>query len=107
MKTPSFIDVVLAIQVFPKFAPSTQTSSSSTTQNSPRPFRNNFYNYCKKYGHVIFECRRLQSKQSSSQNTILHLIRTFVAATTEETLKSTSPKFSMKDIQALLQQLQS
>ena len=44
---------------------------------------------------------RLQSKQSFSQKTSSQHIRTFVA-TTEETLESTSPKFSMRDIQALL-----
>ena len=80
-QTPSSTDVVLTTQVSPKFA---QTSSSSTTQNSPRPSRKNFYNYCKKYGRVISECRRLQSKQSSSQNTTFQPVRTSAATTIEE-----------------------
>ena len=58
-QTPSSTNVVLATQVSPKFAPCTQNSSSSTTQESSRSSWNNFCNYCKKYGHVISECRRL------------------------------------------------
>ena len=101
--TPPSTNVVLATQVSPKFIPSAQTSSSSTTQNSFRSSCKNFYNYCKKYGHIISECRRLQSKQSSSQNTAFYPVHTFVAATIEESFESTSPKFSTKDIQVLLQ----
>ena len=63
-------DVVLTTQVSPKFPPYAQTSSSSTTQNSSRSSQKYLSNYCKKYGHIIFECRRPQSKQSSSQITI-------------------------------------
>ena len=60
--TPPSTDVVLATQVSLKFAPSAQSSSSSTTQNSSRSSRKIFCNYCKKYGHIISKCHRLQSK---------------------------------------------
>ena len=90
--------MVLAIQVSLKFTHSIKTLSSSTTQNSSRSSRKNFCNYCKKYGHIISKCHRLQSKQSSSQNTIFQPVHTSAAATIEESFDSTSPKFSMRDI---------
>ena len=58
-QTPSSTDVVLATQVSPKFTPSAQTSSSSTSHNSSGSYWKSFYNYYKKYGHIIFECRQL------------------------------------------------
>ena len=105
-QTPPSTDVVFATQVSSKFTLSAKTLSNSTTQNSSRSSRKNFFNYCKRYGHVISECHLLQSKQSSGQSTTSQPSRTSVATTTENSFESTSPKFSMKDIQALLQQLQ-
>ena len=102
-KTPPSTNVVLATQVSPKFALSAQTSSNSTAQNSSRSSRKNFCSYCKKYGHIISACRRLQSKQASGQSTASQPARTSSTATTEESFESTSLKFFMKDIQALLQ----
>ena len=58
-QTPPSIDVVLTTHISPKFSPSAQTSSSSTTQNSSRSSRKNFCSYCKNYGHIISKCHRL------------------------------------------------
>ena len=55
-QTPPFTDVVLATQVYSKFAHSTKALSSSTTQSSFRLSRKNFSNYCKKYDHIISKC---------------------------------------------------
>ena len=89
--TPPSIDVDLATQVSLKFVPSAQTSTSSITENSSRPSQKIFCHYCKKPDHIISECRQLQAKQSSSQNTIFHPMRTSVVPLLKRILKAPLP----------------
>ncbi|XP_010263725.1 PREDICTED: uncharacterized protein LOC104601921 [Nelumbo nucifera] len=81
------------------------TSATSSTKSPKRTF----YNYCKKTGHTISECRRLQAKKTSGQKSSSMgslASSSTAAAATENTSDNTSPKFSLRELQALLYQLQ-
>ncbi|KAL0448947.1 UNVERIFIED_CONTAM: putative mitochondrial protein [Sesamum latifolium] len=106
-QVPPPTDIVLATH-----APPTPTSYIQTpfghTQNKSKSSKRLFGSYCKMYDHVISECRRLKAKQNSDQSTTFQSSYKVVATTTaiDESFENSSPKFSMKDIQALFQQLQ-
>ncbi|XP_010265970.1 PREDICTED: uncharacterized protein LOC104603606 [Nelumbo nucifera] len=91
-------DVVLA-------TPGTSTTSSTSSKSS----KWSFCNYCKKTSHTISECRRLQAKKASGQKSSSmgsQASSSTAIAATEDSSDNTSPKFSLRDLQALLHQLQ-
>ncbi|XP_010270824.1 PREDICTED: uncharacterized protein LOC104607033 [Nelumbo nucifera] len=85
--------------------PGTFVASSISSKSS----KQTFCNYYKKTGHTISECRRLQAKKASGQKSsyVGSQASSSIAATaTEDSSDNTSPKFSFRELQALLHQLQ-
>ncbi|XP_010244218.1 PREDICTED: uncharacterized protein LOC104588095 [Nelumbo nucifera] len=82
---------------------------STSAISSTKPSKWTFCNYCKKTGHTISECRCLQAKMASGQKSSSmgsQASSSTAAAATENSSDNTSPKFSLRELQALVHQLQ-